>query len=583
MRPFDGALTAALLWLAVPGQVAAQPLGAPEAVHVICIAEDTKAFDIPVSLADLLPGFSDLSIYVDLQTGRSVRSKVRETKFEELMRSHVWPLQGLHARSLGTGFVVGKDGRSVLTSYDIASSCPMYSGEMRERRIQIAVLSEDGLRPIRASALGISQRFNPSDEMPTPLPKFICKQRDSDCSRQKPEELQKSQLEGGIGLARLQDEVKFWVPDLVVLNLDEPIKVKPVTFRPDDKIEAGVSLRYAGFPRSQQVAGMGTSNTVLASERAKPTVQPAIYSREVTIDNGADQIIAPSMRVKSTWFELSGAKVEKGNSGAPLYDPSSGQVVGMVINDRSASPGQDGGKAVPASQIMDYLGRAKVQYVVAESSPGVAAAAAAVVDATASAAATASSSTDAAAASSSDASSPGEHSLRERLLSGKSLAIAALLTLFVGMVAWLALRQRASSAPPIEPINTSIPPTDAGAGLGRATKPQYFVTLRCVQGPLTPMDVLLPTPTGKESVTVGKDPSICQVVFPQQSAEVSGVHCRFMYESATHSLFVEDIQSTNGTFVNKRQLKSGERVRLANNDVVALARPDANVFVVNLQ
>lgn len=557
-----------------PCTVLAQGANAPEALHVICIAEVTKAFDLAVSLADLLPEFNDLSVYIDLQTGKSIRSKARAAKFDELMRTHVWPLQGLHARSLGTGFVVGKDRRSVLTSYDIASNCPMYSGSVREQRMQIAVLSEDGLRPIRASALGISQRFSASDDAETPLPKFICKQRDSDCSRQKPEELQKSQLEGGIGLARLQDEVKFWVPDLVVLNLDEPLKVRPVMLRPDDKIEAGSSLRYAGFPRAQQIAGMGTSNTVIPAERAKATVQSAIYSREVTIDNGADQIIAPSMRVKGTWFELSGTKVEKGNSGAPLYDPITGQVVGMVINDRTASPGQDGGKAVPVSQIMEYLSKAKVDFNVGSVVAAVPTAAPASMS-TGAAVAAAPSNLD----KSTDAAVP---TLRERLLTGKSLAIAALLTLFVGMVAWLALRQRATSIPVVEPINAGMQPLhEGGGGMARSTKAAYFVTLRCVQSPLAPMDVLLPTPAGKDSVTVGKDPSICQVVFPEQSAEISGVHCRFTYESATHSLFVEDIQSTNGTFVNKRQLKKGEKVRLSNNDVVALARPDTNVFIVN--
>jgi hypothetical protein len=69
---------------------------------------------------------------------------------------------------------------------------------------------------------------------------------------------------------------------------------------------------------------------------------------------------------------------------------------------------------------------------------------------------------------------------------------------------------------------------------------------------------------GKASVSVGRKPDNDIVI---DSPAISGHHCRIALEGGTY--YVEDLDSTNGTFVNdKRVKKSG----LHNNDVVGLAK-----------
>lgn len=538
----------------------------PEAVHVICIAEKVEAFNIPEALMDLT-GIEGLGAYFIYKGDNTSVNKALQPQYAEVMKKIAWPLQGLWARSLGSGFVVSDDRRSVLTSYDIASSCPLYDGTEVSKRRQIAVLSKDGLRPLRATALGINSKLAGDN---TPLPKYICKKQASECARKSVEQVQADQLKGGLGLALLRDEVKYWAPDLVVLKLDEPAEVAPVKFRAKDDIMAGYSLRYSGFPSSLQQGSMGVSNTIVPGERAKPTIQPATFSREITIDTGADQIVAQERRIKATWLELSGAAIERGNSGAPLYDPITGDVVGLVIKDLDTSRVQGGGKAVPSTQIQEYLRKASVNFDVAQvpipsppepikpiepiSSP----------------------SSESTPPLASDSKLP--MTLKQHLFSGKGLSIAALLTLFVGMLAFFVFRPGQNLLPVGSPPN-DFPDKPLTP---QKTKPQHFATLRCAHGPLAPQELLLPSASGRDNLTVGRDPSICQVVFPDSTSEVSGVHCKFSFDASTLSVFLEDLRSSNGTYVNKRQLRQGERVKLQSNDLVALGRPDSNVFVVTL-
>ena len=543
----------------------AQLAEAPEAVHVICIAEKLEAFNIPEAKMDMA-GLAGLGAYFLNPTPENkTKIEIYDREYKLVMNKVAWRLQGLWARSLGTGFVVSADKMKVLTSYDIASSCPLEDGQDESKRRQIAILSKDGLRPIRATALGISSKFGDNN---TPLPKFICKTQESFCSKVLAKDVQDKQLKGKDGgLFELRYDVKYWVPDLVVLNLVEQAEATPVMFSATDDIKVGTSLRYSGFPWSLQQGKMGVSNTAVPGERAKPTVQPATFSREISIDTGADQIVAETRRVKASWLELSGATIELGNSGAPLYDPTTGEVVGLVIKDLDSfdkNRVQTGGKAVPSTQIKAYLTAASADFTimripapVVEQPPP-------------------SPPVEPTPATTSDSTLP--MTLKQHLFSGKGLSIAALLTLFVGMLAYFVFRP-GQNLMPVSPQPDNFPDNPVTP---KPTKPQHFATLRCAHGPLAPQELLLPSASGRDTLTVGRDPSICQVVFPDSTSEVSGVHCKFSFDASTLSVFLEDLRSSNGTYVNKRQLRQGERVKLQSNDLVALGRPDSNVFVVTL-
>jgi pSer/pThr/pTyr-binding forkhead associated (FHA) protein len=84
--------------------------------------------------------------------------------------------------------------------------------------------------------------------------------------------------------------------------------------------------------------------------------------------------------------------------------------------------------------------------------------------------------------------------------------------------------------------------------------------------------VIKEIPFDKESLSVGRKPDNDIVV---DNPAVSGHHCRITKQGGTY--FVEDLESTNGTFVNEKRIKKSG---LHDNDVVGVAK-HALVFVAD--
>lgn len=56
-------------------------------------------------------------------------------------------------------------------------------------------------------------------------------------------------------------------------------------------------------------------------------------------------------------------------------------------------------------------------------------------------------------------------------------------------------------------------------------------------------------------IMIGRDPNRCQVVYPSTTSDISRRHCFVHYDAVAQTYFVEDLGSSNGTF-----LQSGERL-----------------------
>jgi hypothetical protein len=82
--------------------------------------------------------------------------------------------------------------------------------------------------------------------------------------------------------------------------------------------------------------------------------------------------------------------------------------------------------------------------------------------------------------------------------------------------------------------------------------------------------VIKEIPFDKDSLAVGRKPDNDIII---DNPAVSGHHCRISVQGGTY--FVEDLESTNGTFVNEKRVKKSG---LHHNDVVGLAK-HAIVFV----
>jgi hypothetical protein len=59
-----------------------------------------------------------------------------------------------------------------------------------------------------------------------------------------------------------------------------------------------------------------------------------------------------------------------------------------------------------------------------------------------------------------------------------------------------------------------------------------------------------------ETLTIGRDPQTCQLVFPATLTNVGRKHCTLRFDTREHVFWLQDCNSTNGTF-----LQSGERLK----------------------
>merc|ERR1712228_11048 len=75
----------------------------------------------------------------------------------------------------------------------------------------------------------------------------------------------------------------------------------------------------------------------------------------------------------------------------------------------------------------------------------------------------------------------------------------------------------------------------------------------------------------KKCFKVGRDPSCCQIIFTN-TPMVSRVHCEFIFNQ-NNELFVKDLKSTNGVFVNNASVdKQGALQQIFDGDIVRFGK-----------
>ena len=77
-----------------------------------------------------------------------------------------------------------------------------------------------------------------------------------------------------------------------------------------------------------------------------------------------------------------------------------------------------------------------------------------------------------------------------------------------------------------------------------------------------------------QTLRVGRDPALCQIVLPDGSGKISKVHCLVGVDSSGSRLFLEDNHSTNGTFLGSgERVLPGQRMHLLCNATFYLSTP----------
>lgn len=153
------------------------------------------------------------------------------------------------------------------------------------------------------------------------------------------------------------------------------------------------------------------------------------------------------------------------------------------------------------------------------------------------------------------------------------IVAAVAVVVIAGVVVLILLLTR--KKPGAVPVPTPVP-TPAGPA---APPPVRRPVLRS----MSPQHRGMAVPLGPESVIIGRDVSVCRVVFQDGTAGVSARHCSILYDERTESFVLTDLKSTYGTFTaDGRRLLPNAPFTLKPRDSFYLGEPD-NLLYVDLE
>ena len=359
--------------------------------------------------------------------------------------------------------------------------------------------------------------------------------------------------------------------DLAILETDWKLERPPVTLATDEQVSEGQTVYALGFPPAAQIR----------SEDVTVSVTKGIVSARTTSKEGVDQY-------------QTDAAINPGNSGGPLFNED-GHVIGINTAKALAAAvvlGADGkatterlpvgegiGWAVQVDELIPELQKAGVAFqsgkaqesttvrAPLEPQPVVQKIPEPVVQ------------------------QPMSNAVVD---SGESNSMTLLLMAGVGalsaLVALLLFQRRSQPAAPAKPAPrpkptpapTAPPPTmqptlaktTADNLAPYVTGPASAVTgqkpvLRALEGHFRGSVLELT----EETLTIGRDPRVCQLVFPANMTEIGRKHCVVQYDKKSQTFSLEDCGSTNGTFLragerldpgHPKRLQPGERFYLSN-------------------
>jgi serine protease Do len=142
--------------------------------------------------------------------------------------------------------------------------------------------------------------------------------------------------------------------DLAYLRLSGP-PLPALTLADSNSVQEGASLAFTGYPLGMVLGLHAATNRAMLSA-ITPIVMPSLSSRKLD----ARQITALS-RAPFSIFQLDGTAYP-GNSGSPLYDAATGQVVGVInavfvkgLKENAISNPSGITYAIPANYVRDLM------------------------------------------------------------------------------------------------------------------------------------------------------------------------------------------------------------------------------------
>lgn len=552
---------------AVPAKAAVQAPAGPIPVRVVCLAENAEDFK------------KNSNAQFRMNLIRMFGSDKLNQMMLTYLKSNYPPVGGWHYVPIGSGFIVDDARLHVVTNWHVSRQCPRDA----KSGFQVGIIEPSGneITLILGDAIEDRPRMetgndNNARKMVEEVPvRALCHDRNKSCS------------------AKESKNVEFFAPDLAVIKLRKPAQTMPIPLAGNPDLSSRGDLEISGFPqvtmRLSQAAGGSRLQTVL------PTLTPAKYSGPLSRDNIRPGL--PQQEIVRTEMLMLAAQVHPGNSGGPVL--ADGKVVGVVTaaivadgkvqrSEGDLNVIRSGDDIVPAGyglavpvaevkQILNWVGvkpMAAVPPVLTIPPVPVPPDQLVVPDG-------------------------GQTAWWQDTQHQLMLALALCLLAAASAFAFMLMRRKSSTPPappraPADPITVIVPDArprvepqvQPGPPLqprpATAETPHTAVELSLSRCPQEGQSLILPLPNGANSLTVGRDPRVCQFVFPNDCTDVSGVHCSFTWNAQMAKLFVEDLRSTNSTFVNGRKLIANTPEQLKAGDTVDLGAQGKNRFSVRL-
>ena len=323
--------------------------------------------------------------------------------------------------------------------------------------------------------------------------------------------------------------------DLAVLETDKPLARPVVSFSERKLLKEGEQVWAIGFPGASNHISDADSNFI-------PTITQGIISRFLVGHTRKET--ASTQLIQST------AAVNPGNSGGPLFDEC-GEVVGInrakALSTVVTADGHttrvteaDGiNWAVQTNELLPELERLKIKYTLVKSACVVGAAAA-----------------------------PQSVATWMIAIQAGTIMIA-IAAVFVASnkktreaVARVTTRRKEEPRPPV--VVAKMPPQPA-------PKRAVGLVLKGLSGYYAGSSI----PLEDHPWVFGRDQQVANLVFPDEMKQISKRHCQVSFDSRSGVATIEDLWSSNGTFLdsgekvepgNARAMKEGERFYLATRD-----------------
>ncbi|HWP97262.1 MAG TPA: trypsin-like peptidase domain-containing protein [Syntrophomonadaceae bacterium] len=339
--------------------------------------------------------------------------------------------------------------------------------------------------------------------------------------------------------------------DVAILQLRSPLyQIPPLPIANQSMASGGEDIYTLGFPGGE-ISDWMTS-----------------YAKDVTITKGV-------ISKKTTWngtnvYQID-APINPGNSGGPLINKD-GEVLGIntfTMRDKANING-----SVFIDYMSDVLDSRGISYKKAGSSA---------TTATTTPAAT-SASTPAATTTAPATAPKAEEKKSNNLPIFLGIGGVAVVAIIVLVVVLTSKGKKTPPMPlnasPVPPMQNFVPPMSSGVDSSpvttaaqRQTKPR--AVLKGVSGQFAGQEVDFST----GSVSIGRDPRLCQVVFPQTETDISRKHCTIRFDAGSKTFTLED-SSSNGTFLSSNEkLETGRPYTLKSGDRFYVSDPK-QVFTV---